>query len=109
MGMEMEAGMITVSTEELRRISEEVDHQIDQVQRAFEEIENRVSRTSFYWEGNGRESFSAAYQRKTDTIRTSLNRFREQTQDLRTMAGIYDETELAATELSGSLSDNVIA
>lgn len=106
--MEMENSIITVSTEQLRSISDEVDRQIDRVQRAFEEIGTRITGTASYWEGNGRQAFYTAYQRKTDRIKTSLDRFREQTRDLRVMAGIYEESETAATELTESLSDNVI-
>ena len=106
--MEMENSVIVVSTESLSAAADEVDRQIDQVQRAFETIEKTASGTSSYWEGNGRESFYAAYQRKTEKIRTALARFREQTQDLRTMAGIYQETESAAIELAQPLSGDVI-
>ena len=106
--MEMEKNMITVSTEEIRMISDDVDRQIDRVQRAFDEIQKEIDRSYQYWEGEGRNSFVSAYQRKQDQIRTALARFREQTSDLRTMAGIYEEAESGNVEQSGSLSDNVI-
>ena len=106
--MEAEKNIITVSTEELILGSEEVDRQIDRVRKAFETIEQKVERTSYYWEGKGRDSFYTAYQKKVEMIRTSLARFREQTQDLRTMAGVYAQAETDAAELTESLSDNVI-
>lgn len=106
--MEMENSVIVVSTESLMQISEEVDGQIDRVRDAFDAIGKKVEQTSSYWEGRGQDSFYAQYRSKTDKIRTALARFQEQTQDLRTMAGIYVETETKLTEESGRLSDNVI-
>ena len=106
--MEKENAVIVVSTEDLMQVSEEVDGQIDRVQDAFEAIEKKVEQTVSYWEGRGRDSFYSQYKRRTDIIRTSLARFREQTQDLRTMAGIYVETETKVTEENSRLSDNVI-
>ena len=106
--MEKENAVIVVSTEDLMQVSEEVDGQIDRVQDAFEAIEKKVEQTAGYWEGRGRDSFYAQYRRRTDKIRTSLARFREQTQDLRTMAGIYVGTETSVTEENSRLSDNVI-
>ena len=91
--MEMEKNMITVSTEQIRVISDDVDRQIDRVQRAFDEIQKEIDRSYQYWEGEGRNSFVSAYQRKQDQIRT---------------AGIYEEAESGNVEQSGSLSDNVI-
>ncbi len=106
--MEMENSQIIVSTEKLASAADEADCQIDAVQKAFEEIRKRVDGTSSYWEGKGRESFYSAYAAKTDKILTSLARFREQTEDLRTMAGIYVDAETAAVEAGTSLASDVI-
>lgn len=106
----MQAGgsRIVVSTQSLAVAADEADHQIDRVQKAFESIEKRVEQTSSYWESRGRESFYEAYRIKTEKIMTSLARFREQSADLRTMAGIYQEAEMTVTDLMDSLASDVI-
>lgn len=100
--------IITVSTQALLETSEEVDLQIDRLQKAFDSIGQRIEKTTYYWEGSGQEAFYSAYKNKTDKIRLSLLRFREQTHDLRVMAGVYEETESQLTEETGKLASDVI-
>ena len=61
-----------------------------------------------YWEGDGQQSSYAAYKRKTDRIRAALVRFTEETNSLRIMAGVYEDTEAQVTENNLRLSDDVI-
>ena len=104
----MDSTTIVVSTERLQTAADTFDLKIDKVQKAFDRIEKKVAATSYYWEGKGREAFFASYQAKSDKIRTSLARFREEADDLRAMAGIYQASEKAAVDLTASLSSDVI-
>lgn len=99
---------ITVSTQSLLEAAEEVDQQVERLQKAFDSIGQRVEKTAYYWEGSGRESFYSSYRNKTDKIRQSLLRFREQTHDLRVMAGVYEEAENLLKEENGKLACDVI-
>lgn len=99
---------ITVSTQSLLEAAEEVDRQVERLQKAFDSIGQHVEKTAYYWEGSGRESFYFSYRNKTDKIRQSLLRFREQTHDLRVMAGVYEEAENLLKEENGKLACDVI-
>ncbi|MBE6002433.1 MAG: WXG100 family type VII secretion target [Eubacteriales bacterium] len=99
---------IMVSTERLLEAADEVDLRINQMRKAFDAVEKRIENMRNYWEGDGQISSYNAYKRKTERIRTALARFSEQTNDLRVMAGVYQDTESKVTQENQKLSDNVI-
>ena len=99
---------IVVSTQRLLEAAENVDSRTEQMRKAFDSIERIVDNMRSYWEGDGQQSSYAAYKRKTDRIRAALVRFTEETNSLRIMAGVYEDTEAQVTENNLRLSDDVI-
>jgi len=96
--------VIKVKTEQLISVSGEVEQKIRRLQQAFANMEQTVSASRNYWEGDGASAYQAAYRRKTDIIRTALKRFQENVTDLREIAGVYEQSEQEIVANNAELS-----
>lgn len=99
---------LKVKTEELLTIAGEVEDQINSMRQKFTQIDGIIGRSSSYWEGDGQIAYVQAYQKRRDDIDQALRDFSSDVTNLRTIAGVYEETEVAATEAANELSEDVI-
>ncbi len=100
---------VKVSTQELKNASTAVKSGLDGLKKIFGELETTVNRTKSYWEGEAADQHRNKYTEQKDKIEEALARIAEQVTDLEQMAGIYEDAERSASQLSSSLPSDVIS
>lgn len=95
---------IRVKTEQLVSIANNVETKIQRLEQVFSDIDQTVSTSRQYWEGDGASAFLTAYQSKQDAVQTAFRRFRENVQDLQEIAGVYSQAEQAAVQENAALT-----
>lgn len=95
---------IRVKTEQLVSIAGSVEAKIQRLEQVFSDIDQAVSASWQYWQGDGASAFLTVYRGKQDTIQTAFRRFRENVEDLQEIAGVYKQAEQAAVEKNATLS-----
>lgn len=107
--MANQAGIvIAVKTERLITSASDVETKIKRLEQAFSSIDQTVAGSRRYWEGEGISTYQTAYQRKMDVIRTALRRFQENVDDLREIAGVYEQAERDVAANNAALSSEGI-
>lgn len=92
--MAEQTGMeIRVQTNTLITAAADVEQKIKDLGNIFGAIEQRVRGSADYWEGSGAGNHLRAYLGKVEMIRTALARFKENADDLKKIAGVYEEAE----------------
>lgn len=99
---------IKVLPETLVSISADVNQKINRVQNAFVEIDSVIQNTSSYWEGDGHNECVEAYQIRKENYESIFRSFKEHITSLQEIAGVYQQVEVAAEELSMDLEGDVI-
>lgn len=99
---------VRVTTERLRSTADDVENKIRRLETVFATIQQRITRSRGYWDGDGVSAYIAAYQKKNETIRMAFQRFRENVTDLREIAGVYEEAERKITAENNALSSDWI-
>lgn len=96
--------VIAVKTDRLITSAADVESKIQRLEQVFSNIDRTVTGSRRYWEGEGVSAYQAAYQKKMDVIKTALRRFRENVDDLREIAGVYEQTEQNVAANNAALS-----
>ena len=99
---------IKVIPETLVSISADVTQKIDRVQSAFQDLEQIIQNTSSYWEGDGNSECIEAYQNRKENYENIFRAFREHIVSLQEIAGVYQQVEATAEDLSMDLNGDVI-
>ena len=99
---------LRVETEVLKQQSEEVERAITQLQSIFDDIEAVIFSVDSYWEGDGADSHKNVYRQRMDAVDEIYKRFRENVNDLREMAGIYEYAEEINENEADTLPSDVI-
>lgn len=99
---------IKVTPETLVTVSTDVTQKISKVQSAFAELEGIIQTTSSYWEGAGHDKCVEAYQHRKENYQNILKSFQDHIANLHEIAGVYQESETFAEELSMELEGDVI-
>ncbi|MCC8168719.1 MAG: WXG100 family type VII secretion target [Clostridiales bacterium] len=99
---------LVVTPEALYTQAEAVAKRISSMQTQFDEIEAAVSGTSAYWVGDAGDAHRAAYEERLPEIEEIFKRLSEFVTDLEQIAGVYEETEKAVTEIAEDLPADVI-
>ena len=99
---------LSVSTEQMKAASDSVENRLSTMKTVFDELDTIVKRTSSYWEGEGAEHYRGLYEGYRNDITEIIARLNEQINDLRIMAGIYEQAEAGASSISTGLPDDVI-
>ena len=72
----------------------------------FSSIENKINNSTNYWKGEAGEAHRRVYQESKEGIEEVLNDFRQTAENLRTIAGNYENTEkTVVAEAQGLLVD----
>jgi len=99
---------IKVLPETLISVSEDVTQKIGRVQTAFTELEHIIQNTSSYWEGDGHKECVEAYQIRKENYESIFRSFKEHIGSLKEIAGVYQQVEAAAEDLSMDLEGDII-
>lgn len=97
---------IKVSPEVLYRQVDDVLGRIGRIEGHFSSIENKINNSTNYWKGEAGEAHRRVYQESKEGIEEVLNDFRQTAENLRTIAGTYENTEkTVVAEAQGLLVD----
>lgn len=99
---------IKVKPEELENIASEAENSINILRNQFAQAEQIITRSSSYWEAEGHTAYLQSYRSKNANMEYYLQKFSDHITDLKTIAGIYKDTEAKAVEISQSLESDVI-
>lgn len=101
-------GELKVTPQQLLEHAEKVSSDVTSINNSFDRLERIVSATGTYWNGDAAEAFRQAYVSFKDEIEEIILRITEHVADLKTMAGVYTQTEQAVQTVATSLPDEVI-
>lgn len=99
---------LRVTPERLKIKSDEISREISEMTKAFVELTNRFSRTSYYWKGAGGDDCRALYNRDKKMLEELFRRLKEHPRDLLAMAQIYENVEDRAERMPDVLRSNLI-
>lgn len=100
--------VLKVTPEVLTQMAQDIESKIGNIKNQFTAIDQDITRTLAYWEGNACEVHKKQYDAMKVDIETSMKRLSEQPEDLLQMAGIYTKTESEVESAAQSLSADVI-
>ena len=100
---------IKADTAALRTASDTLRDRIQKTKTSYDNVLNIVKNTKGYWVGEAGDEHRRIFADQQDDIEQILARLQEHRDDLLQIAGIYEETEPAVTELSEGLNANLIS
>lgn len=99
---------LKVTPGELEKQAKSVTRIIEKIEKDFNGIEQVVNGTN-YWQGAASEKHKKIFEENKKDISEILKRLREHPEDLKTMAGIYSETENENENIAKELPADVIS
>lgn len=99
---------LTVSTDVLKSVAEEISGSIECIKQEWSEIRNIVENSEYYWEGDSSTEHRKRLSEINDDVETTIKRLAEHPGDLLQMAGIYDTTEKSISGMNSNLPADVI-
>ncbi len=99
---------LKVSPEELKKKAGEITKEINAIEKDFEKIDQYVTGTKKFWEGDASDVHIKGYNKMKDDFKTIIKRLKEHPTDLQTMAGVYEETETTIKTIAAALPTDVI-
>jgi len=107
-GWEMADITLKVSPDELRRKAAEIEVQITNAERNWNNLCEVVSASKHYWEGDAADCGRRLLEETKQEILGVFARLKEHPSNLLEMAGIYTEAEAKAAQIIRSLPDDAI-
>ena len=99
---------LKVSPEELKKKSGEITKEINAIEKDFEKIDQYVTGTKKFWEGDASDVHIKGYNKMKDDFKTIIKRLKEHPKDLETMAGVYEEAENTIKTIATALPTDVL-
>ncbi len=99
---------LKVTPAELQKAASNIQNEIRDIEESFRGLEEAVTSSRSYWEGDASQAHQKYYESFKEDISIVIRRMKEHPKDLLEMAGIYVDTEEAATEAVQSLIQDVI-
>jgi len=99
---------IKVNTEVLRSAADSIDARAAAVMLTVDDLKAVIERSAVYWEGMGQNAHVGTYRKKLEKVEQAISRYRENAQDLRTEAGIYESAERINNQISDILPGDVL-
>jgi len=99
---------IKVTPEQLLTHAQNMDNYISGIRQSFADMDQKVSQLSSYWEGDAYEVYKTAYYGEKEEIEAIIKRIIAIPEALRSISGVYSQTETEVTELSDLLPGDVI-
>lgn len=101
--------ILKVTPDELKKKSGEISKEIRSIESDFNRIEQLVTGTKKYWEGEASNQHIKSYSKMKDDIKTIIKRLKEHPKDLEQMAGVYEQTEEAVKQISSALPADILS
>ncbi|WP_167955884.1 WXG100 family type VII secretion target [Anaerosporobacter faecicola] len=101
--------IIKVSPEVLVEKAAVVKEKISNMQTAFTNMMNVVSKSKSYWIGDASEAHRKVYKSYETEVTEIFNRFSEHVVDLTKMAGVYEKVEKEVAEVAENLPTDLIS
>lgn len=105
----MDSIQIMVTTETLIEVSNDLENKVTKTYETFLEIEEIISATTSYWEGEGQQQMAVGYSRRSDDFNRVFEKIRKHSHRLGEMAGIYSQAEKDVTMVAGILATDAIS
>ena len=102
------SGELLVEPKVLVAQAGEVERLVTVMRNSFDDLERYVKNTNSYWVGEAGNIHREKYINMKPNIEEAVKRLNEHINDLRVMAGNYEEAENAANEVAQSLIESVI-
>jgi len=99
---------IKVEPEVLKAKAEVVQAKMNEMKKAFDEIENTLRKTQNYWIGEAGDAHREMFYKTKDERDEIFKRFQEDVTDLNTMAAQYIATENEVKQITEELPSDVI-
>ncbi|MDE6434730.1 MAG: WXG100 family type VII secretion target [Lachnospiraceae bacterium] len=97
---------LKVTPDQLKKKSGEIKKEIKAIENDFTKVDEYVTGTKKYWEGEASDVHIKGYNKMKDDFKTIIKRLKEHPKDLETMAGVYEDTENSIkTAISGLPTD----
>lgn len=100
---------LKVTPEELKKKSDEISKEISAIETDFGKIEQLVTDTKKYWEGEASDQHIKSFNKMKDDLKTIIKRLKEHPKDLQEMAGVYEETEQAIKQIASALPVDLLS
>jgi uncharacterized protein YajQ (UPF0234 family) len=95
--------IVKVTTAEMKNQSNQVLSDVNAIDRHWKKIGRLIKGTRHYWEGDASNAHIRIYRDAEDEINNVIARLKENPVKLQMMAGVYEEAEAAAEEISNTL------
>lgn len=102
------SGELLVEPKVLAAQAGEVERLVTLMKNGFDDLERYVRNTNSYWVGEAGNVHREKYINMKPNIEQAIKRLNEHVNDLRVMAGIYEEAENAANMEAQGLVESVI-
>lgn len=99
--------VLKVTPEQLKTKATVVEKQIQDVEKAFDEIEKVIKASKKYWIGDASDKHVQSFEELTDDISTVIKRLKEHPVDLQKMAGVYEEVENSVQQMAAALPTDI--
>lgn len=99
---------LKVSTDLLQRKAEEIQEQIEQVEIDLEEYRRIIEIKKNYWKGEAGNIHQNYFKSFQEDLPIIVKRLKEHPIELMKMAGVYQEAETRAMEISMALPEDII-
>lgn len=100
--------VLKVPPDELIRQAQQVQTELNQLEREWTNIGNVVMRSKSYWSGKASQKHQKYYQSIKGETMVMIRRLKEHPKELLQMANLYDKTEKMIEEQSRGLPDEII-
>lgn len=101
--------VLKVAPDDLKKKSGEITKEISNIESDFQKIDQLITGTKRYWEGDASNQHIKSYTKMKDDIKTIIKRLKEHPVDLQKMAGVYEQTEAAVSQLASALPTDVLS
>ena len=95
--------VLKVSPEALLSAAQSAQDHIAKLTSVFDSIEQLVSRSQGYWQGDAGDFHRSSYEERREDIALVLGRLKEHPGDLLAMANVYSKAESTAQETASAL------
>ena len=99
---------IKVSTDQLKTVFANVTTRIANVQKAFDEVDQKVTHSTTYWESQGHDSMQQNFEIRKDDYQKLFKEFEQHIRNLQEIAGVYEKSEKNIAETANSLPNDLI-
>ncbi len=104
----MENIQIIVRSEVLVQEADRILSMVNRLKGRFDSMKTRIRNTEQYWRGEAGDQHRRIFAEYEGEMEEILKRFREHTEDLKKMAGVYEGGEKEAQKQAAALGTDII-